>query len=109
MTDFEIAKKLLTENGWKADITSDVYRKDNKIIDGLTLTIDPQASMAFAGLEDMFKYRQSVSKNGHTWEDEFYITEPMFKDTACRHDWVKYTGLNEVYHYCRKCDEKKNA
>lgn len=26
--------------------------------------------------------------------------------TNCWHEWVEYTGLNEVFFYCRKCDVK---
>ena len=25
----------------------------------------------------------------------------------CYHDWKKYTGFNETYEYCTKCDGKR--
>ncbi len=34
--------------------------------------------------------------------------EPVNQET-CRHDWVEYVGLNEVFTYCKKCDAKKEA
>lgn len=108
MTDLELAKKLLNEHGWKPDTCSDTYRKDNKIIDGITLIIDPTECMEFAGLKALFDYQKYAIQNGSSWQDEFYITAPVFKDTACRHEWVKYTGLNETYEFCKLCDDKKS-
>lgn len=44
------------------------------------------------------------------WEDG-YLTEPMFKKDpiapTCSHEWLDYTGLNETFKFCKRCDEKR--
>lgn len=48
--------------------------------------------------------------NPWDWQDEEVTRkielpiEP--KKTFCQHLWLSYTGLNEVYQYCKYCGEK---
>lgn len=40
---------------------------------------------------------QSKSDNSNT----------SIKSSGCCHEWIKYTGLNEQFEYCKICDEKR--
>ena len=45
------------------------------------------------------------------WDDEEEVTKKIElpvekKSTFCQHLWLSYTGLNEVYQYCKYCGEK---
>lgn len=44
------------------------------------------------------------------WDDE-EVTKKIElpiekKSTFCQHLWISYTGLNEVYQYCKYCNIK---
>lgn len=36
-----------------------------------------------------------------------YTPAEQSKPKYCIHEWVTYTGLNETFQYCKKCDEKR--
>lgn len=33
--------------------------------------------------------------------------EKVFNDVTCWHQWIVYTGLNQVDEYCKLCGEKR--
>jgi len=55
--------------------------------------------------------------NPFDWEDDEVTkkmeltkqaAEKIFNDTSCWHQWLTYTGLNEVDQYCKLCGEKRD-
>ena len=42
--------------------------------------------------------------------DYYHDSADNFPDSKeCSHDWKLYQGLRECYHYCTKCDQKKET
>lgn len=39
---------------------------------------------------------------------EFDAWSPWRTYHGCDHKWVEYTGLNEKFEYCSKCDKKRD-
>lgn len=60
----------------------------------ITLTGLPPGTIGFA------------SQPGTLTLGDEYKPDWAFKP-ECYHEWIKYTGLQEQYEYCKKCDQKK--
>lgn len=52
--------------------------------------------------------------NPWDWDEPTKVISPeeakkIFNDKKkdCFHDWITYTGLNEVFEHCKNCHEKK--
>jgi len=64
-------------------------------------------------VEDWHKFHQFFYAP-FDWDDSDATKQIDFakkkedEQTWCNHDWVKYTGLNETFQFCKKCDKRRD-
>lgn len=128
MSDYDDVLAILKNNHWTHNSKRDIWESPISVqyLTNNQLVWDPKAALRSVGFDWDVEMKKLISSyvppNSVTarwtsstqpiakmniWEDG-YQTHPVFKkDEDCAHDWVSYTGLNETFRYCRKCDKKK--
>ena len=74
-------------------------------VNGVTGNL-PTGSSTVSGAQNsaqIHKLFQDAILGHDEWKEPVFLDK---KDEGCSHEWVDYTGLFEVYKFCKKCDLK---
>lgn len=60
------------------------------------------------GISTHYNYTSPLIQPGDImWDQGTTVVKRTGYTSLCTHEWKSYTGLNEMFDYCTKCNEKK--